>query len=432
MCLRSLARQLLPPRGVRCALAAWVLIGTGASQAADWTSWRGPNHDGVCVETTAPLNWTRTQNVRWQIRPLEPGNSSPVILKDTVYVTLTHKGRRALEAIDRRTGKSRWSAGTNARDRSPSSPFNPPCTPSPVTDGERIVVWFGSEGLQAFDLEGKPLWALDLGPQRHQWGYASSPVIHGDRVFLNFGPGEKEFVVAADVKTGRELWRARGPGTPANDSYGTWSTPLVTEVGGKPQLLVALRDYFAALDLQEGTELWRCGGMGPQAKASPIVGGGIAVMSGDFRGAEIAVRLGGTGDVTDTHRLWRERPPRSRIASGIIRNGHIYGAQANGLMDCISLETGDVVWAGRQRGAGANSPIWASPILVGDLLYYLTQGGDTVIVEASPTFRIVAVNSLGEPCIATPAVAYGDLFIRTWNALWCIRSPEPTAASPLP
>lgn len=413
----------------------WTVSGND-SRAANWPTWRGPNRNGISTETNAPTRWSRTENVRWRTGLTEWGNSSPIVWRDTVFITQTTRHLRSLLAYDRHNGKLRWSGTVESRVLAPTSRSNPYCAASPVTDGERVVTWYGSDGLHAFDLDGNRQWDLDLGPQRHQWGYGSSPVLAGDRIYLNFGPGAEEFIVAVDKRTGRELWRTRGPVAPAEDVNGTWSTPLLVKVNDQPQLLVALRDYFAGLDPETGLEIWHCDGMGPLAKASPIAGDGIAVMSGDTRGGEIAVRLGGRGDVTETHRLWREAPPRSRIASGIVRDGRIYGAQAGGILDCLTLDGGDTIWAERQKGAGANSAIWASPILVGQLLYFVNQGGDTMIVEASPKFNLVAVNRIDEFCNASPAIAYGDLFLRTYSALWCIRGsadepelvPAPAAA----
>lgn len=388
--------------------------------------WRGPNNDGISVETNAPTRWSGSVNVRWrQALGTEGGNSTPVVWGEQIYVTQAVGNRRSLNAVDRRTGRLKWTVSATSRGRESTQAMNPFCASSPATDGERVIAWFGTAGLYCFDPAGKALWERDLGMQKHQFGYGSSPLMVSNTVYLNFGPGAVEFVVAMDKRSGRELWRVASPTPAADDTYGTWSTPHRIVHEGQPQLLVALRDYFAALDPETGRELWRCRGMGPQAKASPFAGAGMAFMAGDFRGGEIAVRLGGKGDVTDSHRIWREYPPRGRIATSIVVGQHIYGARANGIMDCLDVETGDVAWAERMPGAASNGAIFGSPLLVGDRLYYANQGGDVAIVEARPTFRLIAVNSVREPCNASPVVAYGDLFLRTWKALWCIRPELP-------
>ncbi len=395
--------------------------------------WRGPNNDGVSVETNGPTIWSAAANVRWRL-PLgaEGGNSTPAVWGEQIFVTQTLEQRRSLNSVDRRTGKLRWSIFATSRGREPTQAMNPYCSSSPATDGERVYVWFGTSGVYCFDVAGKPVWERDLGMQKHQFGYGSSPLIVSNTLFLNFGPGAVEFVVALDKRSGRELWRIKSPTPAADDTYGTWSTPHWIEHEGRPQLLVALRDYFAGLDPKTGAEYWRCRGLGPQAKASPYAGAGMAFVSGDFRGGEIAVRLGGQGDVTDSHRVWREYPPRGRIATSIVVGQYIYGARANGIMDCLELETGDVVWEQRMPAGAANSAIFASPLRVGDRLYYVNQGGDVAIVEAKPAYRLVAFNSIREPCNASPVIAYGDLYLRTWRALWCIRPELPGEPSKPP
>lgn len=411
-------------------LAAILALFADNASAANWPEWRGPHHDGVSPETNAPMRWGRSQNIRWIHRLREPGNSTPIVWSNTVFLTQSVRNQRSIIAVDRRTGRARWSVAEESPLPERTERSNPYCSASPVTDGKRVIAWFGSLGVAAYDFDGKKAWHADLGPQSHEFGYGSSPVLHGNQVFLNFGPGTREFIVALDKDTGRELWRVSGPHAGNDDTYGTWSTPLVTSVGQQTQLIVALRDYFAGLDPATGTEIWHAQGLGLQAKSSPIANGNVALVSGDLRGAEIAVRLGGTGDVTESHRLWKESPPRRRVATGIILRGHIYGAQANGLLDCVDLETGDIIWAERMSGSGANSTIWSSPILVGDRLYFHNQGGDTAIVAASPQFKQLGVNSIGEPGNASPVLADGELFLRTHAALWCIR--EGTNAPPLP
>jgi outer membrane protein assembly factor BamB len=415
--------------------AWWVTsaaLSCAGAAARFWPTWRGPNHDGVCLDTNVPLEWSSTKNVRWRTALPGPGNSTPIVWGETIILTQSAKSRRGLVAFDSRNGRVRWNALVEEKNATVSSHHvNPPCSSSPVTDGEIAVAWLGSLGLMAVNVNsGAVLWHMDLGRQRHQFGYGSTPIIHGDRVYLNFGPGEREFVAALDKRTGRPVWRLESPTPAAGDIYGTWSTPCITVVDGQPQLLVGLRDYFAGVDPVSGKEIWRCRGIGPQAKSSPIAGEGVAFLAGDLKGGEVAVKLGGTGDVTDTHRLWREYPPRGRVGTGLIHGGHIYGVRANGIIDCVSLETGDEVWAERMPGAGVNSPIWSSPVRVGNLLYIINQGADTLVIRTGPRFDVVAMNPLGsaqrrEVCNATLAFANGDIFIRTWAFLWCISTSAP-------
>ena len=278
-------------------LAAALMVSLAAMNlsAANWPAWRGADGDGLCTETNVPLRWSPTENICWRTPLPEPGNSTPVVWNDHIFVTQNIGSRRSLMCFGRARGDLLWTAGVEVTARERSWHENPYCSPSPVTDGQRVICWFGSGGVVAYNFAGQELWRLDLGRHDHQYGYGSSPVLHGDLCFLNFGPGEREFVVAIDKYTGRELWRAVSPAPGRDDTLGTWSTPLLTTFAGRPQLVVALRDYLAALDPKTGKELWRCTGLGPQAKTSPVAGEGVVILSGDVQSAELAVKLGGGG-----------------------------------------------------------------------------------------------------------------------------------------
>ena len=352
----------------------------------------------------------------------EAGNSTPIIWNDRVFVTqpVSSENRRALFCFDRRDGKLLWQSGVTVADKERTHNTNPHGSASPVTDGERVICWFGSGGLAAYEFGGKELWRTDLGAHSHQFGYGGSPVIHGDLVLLNFGPGSREFLVALDKRTGKELWRHASKTPSADDIYGTWSTPFVAEREGRSEIISALRSELAALEPQTGKVLWHTTGHGIQAKASPVAGEGVVVMSGDKDSTEVAMRLGGSGDITATHLLWKKNPPKGRVGTGIIHNGHLFGIQSRGIADCLNLETGDVVWEERLTGPGANNAVWGSPVLSEGKLFVMNQSGDVFVLRAGTRFEVLAINSLKEPSNSSVAPASGELFLRTHKALWCI------------
>lgn len=403
-------------------LGLWLGGVESSLPAADWPAWRGPNGDGICAETNLPVRWSATEGVRWRVALPEAGNSTPIVWGKRVFLTqsLAGENRRALMCFDRQDGRLLWQAGVGVTGKERTHSTNPHASASPVTDGERVVCWFGSGGLAAYDFSGKELWRTELGRHDHSFGYGGSPVLHGDLCFLNFGPGPREFVVAVDKHTGREVWRHESTTPGANDIYGMWSTPLVITWKGQLQLLSALRDQLAGLEPRTGSVLWQATNGGIQAKTSPIAGEGVVVMSGDLKASEIAVRLGGKGDVTETHTLWRKEPPKRRIGTGVIRGGHYYGVQTAGLADCLELETGKVVWEERLRSSGANTAAWSSVMLAEDRLYLVNQAGDVFVLRASPQYELLAVNSIGERSNSSVVPADGELFLRTHQALWCI------------
>ena len=193
-----------------------VLVGlsfTWQVTAANWPEWRGPTQDGITPETDLPTHWSATENVKWKTGLPAPGNSTPVVWGNRVFVTqaLPDEGKRVLMCLDRKDGKVLWQEGTDFANAEESHPANPQCSPSPVTDGERVIAWFGSAGLFCYDMNGKELWKRDLGRQTHEWGYAASPVIYKDLCFLNFGPGERSFLAAFDKRTGKTRWEVDMP-----------------------------------------------------------------------------------------------------------------------------------------------------------------------------------------------------------------------------
>jgi len=176
-------------------------------RAANWPAWRGPHGDGVTPETALPLKWSATENVGWKTELPERGNSTPIVWNDRVFLTQAVGTRRTVVCFARADGRMLWQQGPDWKTAERSHQTNPPCSGSPVTDGERVIAWFGSAGVSCFDFDGKELWHVDLGPQDHEWGYGSSPVLHGDLCILNFGPGARSFLVALDKKSGKEAWR---------------------------------------------------------------------------------------------------------------------------------------------------------------------------------------------------------------------------------
>lgn len=391
--------------------------------SANWPLWRGPEGNGAYTGPELPLKWSRTENLRWRVPLPEPGNSTPIVWSNRVFLTQPVKegNRRTLICLDRADGKLLWQKGVAVVGEERTHETNPYASASPVTDGERVVCWFGSAGLVAYDFEGKELWRTDLGKQDHQFGYGGSPVMHGDLVFLNFGPGTSEFLVAINKRTGKEVWRHTSPVPGADDIYGTWSTPLIIQWQGAPLLISALRSDLTALEPATGKVLWRTAAFGNQAKASPVASGNVVMLSGDYENnSEIAVRLGGSGDVTSTHVLWKKTPSKRRIPTSVIRDGHLYGVQTAGLADCIKLETGEVIWEERLPGTAANKAVWGSPILAGDRVYAMNQSGEVFVYRAGTKFEVLAVNPLGENSNSSITASNGQLILRTHQALWCV------------
>ncbi len=382
------------------------------------------------------MKWSLTENVKWKAPLPERGNSSPVVWGDRVFVTQATKAdrKRWLICFDRANGRELWRSGTTAAEGELTHEANPFCAESPVTDGERVIVSFASAGVWCFDFLGKEVWHRDLGPQRHIWGSGSSPVIDGDRCYLNFGPGPRTFLIALDKRTGATLWQHDEPGGDSGEAkpdagakpawIGAWSDPIVRRVGDRDELLMSYPNRVCAFDPATGKELWTCAGLNPLSYASPLFSEGIAVGMGGYNGSALAVRAGGSGDVTATHRLWQRARTKQRIGSGVIDKGHIYILDDPGVAECIELKTGKVVWEQRLTGPGPSGTNWSSLVLAEGRCYGMNQGGDAFVFRASPEFELLATNSLGEHTNSSFAVSDGEIFIRTEKHLWCISAKK--------
>jgi len=411
-------------------------------EEANWPQWRGPNGTGITSATDVVTKWGPEQNVKWRTKLPEAGNSTPVVWKDRIFVTqpLSQSKQRSLLCLDRESGRELWRRGVEYDQPEPSHKTNPYCSASPVTDGERVIAWFGSAGLVCWDVEGNELWRRDLGTQKHIWGYGTSPILHDDLCILQFGPGMNEFLLAVDKTTGETRWKVealddsaeRELSGPENDGNandftsdkkrdtrlrGAWNTPVLVEVDGHWELVSVLPRRVSAFNPSTGERLWTCGGAAPLAYASPMVSDGIIIALGGYGGASLAVRAGGRGDVTSTHRIWHKPKDSGWLGTGVVADGLIYICNMGGVVSCLDVQTGDQVWKGRSGGGGT----WSSITQSGDgRMFLLTKSGTTTVFEPdSKKFTQLAENELKENTNASVVVAGNDVLIRTDKSLWC-------------
>jgi outer membrane protein assembly factor BamB len=433
----NFTNNMNPP--IRFSILAWLLLLAPCSlplaRSANWPSWRGPTNDGVTEETDLPLEWSATSHVQWKVPLPDRGNSTPVIWGDKLFLTqATDEGKhRDLICFDKKTGKQLWKSGITCNDHEPTHATNPSCSASPATDGERVVVSFGSE-VHGYDMNGKEQWhRSDLGKQRHIWGNASSPVLAGDRVFFNFGPGEKTVLYCFDKKTGQTLWQHDEPGGASGEGggsggkgggsnwTGSWSDPLLRKVGEQYELIMTYPGHACAFDPMKGKELWTCDGLTKLVYNSPLFADGVVIAMCGYGGSALAVKAGGHGDVTDSNRVWHLPKVAQRIGSGVVYQGHHFILTDGGIAECRDLKDGSLVWSERCKGPGATAQNWSSLVRSGDKLYAVNQGGDAFVFCANPAkFELLATNSIGEKVIGSIAVSDGLLFIRSHQHLWCI------------
>jgi outer membrane protein assembly factor BamB len=403
-----------------------VALLTATTLAGDWPRWRGPDGNGVTAETDLPQTWSATQNVTWKAPLPGPGNSSPVVLGDRVFVTCaSEKGAvRSAICFGRADGKVRWRKDVSFKGEEPTHDTYPFDASTPTTDGQALYVWHGSAGFFAYDLDGNELWHRDLGPFIFIWGNASSPVLLGDRVILSAGPGPRSALLAMDKKTGKTIWQTELPDArprKEDEWAGSWTTPVIRKTGdGKPELVLSLPDYVAGFDPETGKEIWRCRGLSRLCYADPLVGDGYIIAMCGYGGPAIGMREpkpGETGDLTDSHRLWVVPPNQQRIGSGQIVGGLVYMLNEPGVMQCIDPKTGKDLWKKRLTGT-----TWGSLIRSGELFYVTNSAGETIVFRATPKdLEVLHENPLGgEQTHATLSPSDGQVFVRTWKNLYCI------------
>jgi len=426
------------------------LSAAGSAQDSNWPQWRGPQGDGTTTASGVVTEFAANKNVKWRIDLPEAGNSTPIVWGDRVFVTqpLSDSKQRALMCLDRETGGELWVRGVEYTTTETTHNTNPYCSASPVTDGERVIAWFGSAGLVCWDFAGTELWRRDLGQQEHMWGYGSSPIMHDGLCILNFGPGNRETLIAVDVATGETRWEVnsiddaaeRELSGPENDGNandfksdearnsrlrGSWNTPLIIDVDGRSELIAVLPRRVTAFDPATGKELWTCGGGAPLAYASPMESDGVIVALGGYGGATLAVKAGGSGNVTDSRRIWHHPKGDGWLGTGVADDGAVYVCNMNGVLSCTDVQSGEELWKARVDGGGT----WSSITQTADgLMFLLTKSGSiTVFRPSRESFQAVSVNQLQEKSNASVVIAGSDIFVRTDVALWAFGQPKKRA-----
>src|SRR5262245_61783199 len=414
---------------MRCAVAVALLLSALAGVSADWPRFRGADGSGVSTETGLPVTWSARDNLVWKTDLPGPGSSSPVFFGDRIYLTC-YTGynvpggprgeqedlRRHLLALDRKTGKLLWNTPVAARlpEQETIRDNHGYATSTPAVDADGIYCFFGKSGVLAFNHAGKRLWQADVGDGLNGWGSAASPVLHDDLVFVNASV-ESGSLVALDRKTGKEKWKAKG-------IRESWNTPIiVTPKGGKAELVLAIQGKVLGFNPPTGERLWSCNtDITWYMVPSLVAHAGVVYCLGGRSGvAALAVRAGGEGDVTATHRLWTSKKG-TNVSSPVYHDGHLYWMNdASGVAFCAKAATGEVVYEERVARAGQ---IYASSLLADGRIHYVSRDGRTFVLPARPKYELLASNDLRDGSLfhATPVAADRRLFLRSDRYLYCV------------
>jgi outer membrane protein assembly factor BamB len=406
------------------------------SDDENWPTFRGPTAMGTSDASGLPLRWSSEENIAWKTELPGAGASTPIVFGDRIYLTSysgyfvpgatdgsMDKLKRHLIALQLEDGQIVWDKAVPAKLPEEESIRDHGFAASSVAvDADGIYAFFGKSGVFAFDHGGNQLWHADVGSQTNGWGSAASPVLFKDLLYVNASV-ESESLVAIDRKTGKEQWRVGGHRQP-DAIREAWNTPLVvTADSGREELVVPTAGTVYAFDPQSGRPLWSCKtDIGWYMVPSAVAADGIIYCLGGRSGiSSLAIRAGGDGDVTATHRLWTSQKG-SNVSSPVYHDGHLYWVHDNReTAYCVVAATGEVVYEVRLPRA---SQFYASALLANDRLYYLARSGKMFVLAAKPQFEQLAVNELDDRSVfnASPAVAGNRLLIRSDKYLYCLES----------
>lgn len=435
------------------AIIGFVLLAPLVAMAQDnWPSFRGGAKAGVAEGPSLPDSWNPTKNVAWSVEIPGRGWSSPIAWGNRVFVTSVTSEEKAFESrkglyiqdlqgktppgehrwlvhcLDLATGKMLWQR--EAFRGKPASTIhikNSFASETPVTDGQRVYAYFGNVGLVCFDLEGQKLWERTWPVYRTRmgWGMAASPVVHEGRVFLVNDNEEKSFLTALDAKTGKTLWEV------SRDEKSNWATPFLWQTKERTELVTAGTGKVRSYNL-DGQQLWELTGMSSIAIPTPFAAHDLLYIASGYIVDPIqrpiyAIRPGASGDLTlpsgetsSKSIAWYQRYAGPYHPTPLVYGDYLYVLYDRGMLSCYDAKTGKPVYE-RQRLGGGSQAFTASPWAYNGKLFCLSEDGETFVIKAGPKFELLGKNNLDDMSLSTPALASGNLLIRTQSRLYCLR-----------
>ena len=409
------------------ALLAVFFVPAVVAHAQNWPQWRGPSLNGVSNEKNLPVKWTTEENVAWKTAMPGWSGSTPIIWRDRIFLNVADGDNLSLWCLDKTTGEILWKkplgAGNVKRQKQNMS------SPSPVTDGRSVYVMTGTGVLKGFDFTGKELWSRDIQKEYGQfglnWGYASSPLLFEDSLYVQVLHGMKtddpSYVMRIDKKSGKTLWKVDRPTNAVRESPDSYTTPGLLRYGKTTEIVITGGDCVTGHDPATGKELWRANGLNPDHNpfyrivASPIIFDEIIYAPTRVKPL-LALKAGGRGDVTNSHVLW-STPNGPDVPTPVTDGKYFYVVKDNGVMWCLDAKTGAEVYANQRIKPGIYS---SSPVLADGKIYVTNEDGLTTVVAAGPKFAVVAENPLNDYVLSSPAISEGRIYIRAAQHLYAI------------
>lgn len=387
-----------------------------AQADSDWPGWRGPHADGQSMEKGLPQKWS-SESVAWKTPLPGSGQSSPVIRGDRIFLTSAlEKGRqRVVFCVNRKSGKIEWERVPWTGDPEPSHNMNGWASATCTADEERVYAFFGRGGLHCFTHEGKPVWSRDLGVFDGPWGTAACPILVGDLLIQNCDADKDARLVALDRKTGKDVWIA------PRDPHRGWSTPILIEAGGRKEIVLNGQTGLIAYAPESGKELWTCHSNEGRGEPTVTLANGILYVANGLPGGGIyAVRPGGSGDVTSTHRLWiTKRGDRDTPSPIVLGDVVLLMSLRPDVLSAYETATGKELWKMRVGGQASSSPV-----AYDGKAFLVLESGETIVIDPKSEERIVGRNTVsppkGEIFRATLTPSDGQIFLRSDHTLYCV------------
>ncbi len=410
-----------------CAVLALSVLTTLAIDADDWPQWRGPDANSVAKAGAYPTKFSPTENVIWKVKLPGVGSSTPMVLGEQIFVTCGNEGRDGVLAYDWK-GEVLWQK-TLGTERSGKHKNGSGANSSPITDGKNIIVYFKSGTVASLTLDGKVNWQTNLqekyGEDTLWWDLGTSPVFAGGNIVIAVMQEGASYVVALNPEDGTEAWKVDRTFPVQKESGQSYTTPYLTTIDGKEMLVIWGADRLTGHDPKDGRTIWSCGGFNPEDKAmwrviaSPGFSDGIAVVPYGRTKFCAGVKLGGSGDITASARLWERSDLGADCPTPVAHEGRAYVLSDRGQINCIDLKTGKDIWVAAIPRASAN--FYSSPILAGDLLFCAREDGVVAVVKVNDTgMEVLAENAMGERLAAAPVPVRDRLLIRGVDHLYCL------------
>ena len=405
----------------------WMMLLPLVGYAENWPQWRGPSLNGISGEQNLPVRWSTTENVVWKLAMPSKTGATPIIWGNRIFLNVADGGNLYLWCVDKAKGEPLWKkpiAGGNYQINKQNM-----SSPSPVTDGTAVFAMTGVGVLKGFDFAGNELWMRDIqkdyGKFGLNWGYASSPLLYGDGLYIEVLHGMKtkdpSYLLRIDTKSGKTVWRVERHTDAIRESPDSYTTPALLKYGDRVEIVISGADCVTGHDPVTGKELWRATGLNPdhhsdyRTIASTVVFGDLFFVPTRVRPL-LAFRAGGRGDISESHRLWSFNNGPD-VPTPVTDGKYFYTVNDRGIMWCLDARTGQEIWGSQRLRPAVYS---SSAVLADGKLYVSNEDGLTTVVKGGAKFEVLAENDLAAYTLSSPAISDGHIFLRTAQFLYAI------------